>query len=211
MATQQELGVVLGLSQSRVSALVRRGMPTHSAEAAQQWRAINSTEGLGHKGKHKQGTIPAEEVEVTVPPDSDSYDPENTLRRMREIERRVFQQLSKAIEVSKKTGKAEDAAAIQPLTRAYRQAATNSLEAAKSWEKHCRATGQVAPIEHLTNVLESLLEPLASRLRGFAATVAAKANPQAPSVAEAAIAADMEAILNQITAALQPIEPVKAK
>lgn len=208
--TQRELGAALNLTQGRVSALVRRGMPQHNVEEAQRWRAINSPEGLGHKGK-KKDLPPPDTTGVTVPDDSGTYDPENTLRRMRDIERRAYQQISTALELSKKSGKPEDAAALQPLIRAYNQAATNSVEAAKSWEKHCRATGQVAPIEHLTNVLESLLEPLASRLRGFAATVAAKANPQAPDVAEAAIAADMEAILNQITAAREPMAPVKAQ
>lgn len=38
---QKELAKALGLSEGQVSKLKRKGMPTHSVEAAQEWRAAN--------------------------------------------------------------------------------------------------------------------------------------------------------------------------
>jgi hypothetical protein len=210
--TQASLARKIGLSPGRVCCLKKEGMPTHSVKAAQAWRAQHYSEGMGHKGT--AGKKQAEEAEAAAAAEAEDPNwndtPAATLERMREIERRAYKQISRALAKSKASGKPEDAAALSPLIRAYNQAATNSIDAAKAWEKHCRNTGQVAPVEHLVNVLTSRLEPLASRLRAFAATVAPKANPQAPAVAEAAIAADMEALLKQVTAALDPIPPAQA-
>jgi hypothetical protein len=179
-------------------------MPTDSVEAAQTWRALNSKEGLGHKGAAPSLAVAAASaaaLHATVSTAAAPADAHGILSRMREIELEQYAIIKAAIKKATETQEPEDYAVLSGLYRSYNVAGANALAAAKDWERHCRASGQVAPIEHLVNVLMTRLDPLAAQLRNFAALVAAKANPAAPAVAESAIAAELDALLRQIGAA----------
>lgn len=209
--TQAALGKALGVGQTAVSRMVARGMPTDSVAAAKAWRLANTTEGIGHKSGSPSVTeaVKAMTAETVAPPLSagptQPDDPAGTLARMRETEQRVYALINAALVKAKQSQQAEDYAALPGLIRSYNQAGANSLAAASAWEKHCRASGELAPVEHLVNVLTSRLEPLAAQLRNFAATVAPTANPTAPSIAESAIREHMTGILTQLTAAQAPV------
>lgn len=138
-------------------------------------------------------------------------DPAGTLARMRETEQRSYALIDAALAKAARTTAADDYAALPGLIRSYNQAAANSLAAASAWEKHCRAAGEVAPVEHLVNILDTTLEPLMAQLANLPALVAPKANPAAPAIAEAAIAAELATIRRQIADALdRPIPPAPA-
>lgn len=208
--TQKDLAEALGISRGQVSKDVARGMPIGSLEAARLWRAQNKIEGIGHKGADDSLTASASAAGVmparvggaleTAP-----ADPAGTLERMRDVEMRQYALIDAALTRAQKSQSPLDYAVLPGLFRAYNQAGANALAAAASWERHCRAAGEVAPVEHLMNVLTSRLEPLAARLKNFAANVAARANPSAPAVAEAAIDAELKPILSQIAAGMEPI------
>jgi hypothetical protein len=208
---QKDLAKALGLSAGRVSQLKKDGMPVNDVAAAQGWLAAHSSEGIGHKSaaaSPESGAAFAAPIAPSGGLDAVPDDAAGTLHRMRDVEQRAYAQISAALEKAKKSESAMDYAALQPLIRSYNAAATNSLAAAQAWEKHCRAAGEVAPIEHLKNVLTSVLEPLAAQLTNLPALLAAKANPAAPAVAESAIAAELEQVRRQIAAALvAPIPP----
>lgn len=138
-------------------------------------------------------------------------DPHGALDRMREIEGAQYKIIQSALQRATDSKSPEDYAVLSGLYRSYNVAAANVLAAAKDWERHCRASGQVAPVEHLVNVLTARLDPLAAQLRTFAAHVAPKANPAAPAIAEAAIDAALAPLLQQIGAArTTPVPPAPA-
>lgn len=203
---QIEMAKALGITKGTVSKLVKRGMPLHSVEAAKAWRASHSLEGAGHKSASASASDSARALAAPIRPggalDSVPDDPAGTLTRMRDVEQRAYAQISAALEKARASNSSEDYAALQPLIRSYNSAATNSLAAAAAWEKHCRAAGEVAPVEHLSNVLSAILDPLAAQLDNFAALVAPKANPAAPAAAETAIRAELDHLRHQIAAAL---------
>lgn len=209
---QVEISAALGLAKGTVSKLVKRGMPLDSVEAAQAWRASHSSEGAGHKSHSYSAADSARALAAPLAPSaalaSAPDDSAGTLSRMRDVEQRAYAQIDAALKKAKDSELAADYAALQPLIRSYNQAATNSLAAAAAWEKHCRSAGDVAPIEHLENVLATVLEPLVAQLSNFPATVAAKANPASPAIAESAISAELDHIRTQLAAAISaPIPP----
>lgn len=202
----------LRLDKGTISRLVRRGMPLDSVEAAQSWRVANSSEGVGHKSQSDSLTESVRSLDLSPRRPGGAFetapdDPAGTLARMRETEQRVYALIDAALMKAKESQLADDYAAIPGLIRSYNQAGANSLAAASAWERHCRASGEVAPVEHLRNVLDSRLEPLAVALRNFPRIVAPLANPQNPSVAEHAIASALEALQRQIASARSPIPP----
>lgn len=215
--TQKELAQELGLSTAQVSRLKSRGMPVTTVEAASRWRGAHSKEGLGHKSGAKltaaavSAALLHEVAKDDLAPTKVTDDPAGTLARMRELEGSQYSIVQAARARAIESEDPEDFAVLSGMYRAYNVAATNALNSAKEWERHCRATGEVAPVEHLRNVLTSRLDPLAAQLRNFAANVAAKANPANPAMAEAAIAKELEAILKQIGVAKDsPVPPAPA-
>jgi hypothetical protein len=204
----------LGLTKGTVSKLVAKGMPLDSVEAAQAWRAAHAAEGVGHKSHSDSIADSARSISpkrpggaFTTAPD----DPAGTLARMRETEQRVYALIDAALKKAKETQRPDDYAAIPGLLRSYNQAGANALDAAAAWERHCRKSGQVAPVEHLLNVLTARLEPLAAQLDNFPASVAALANPADPAVAERAITTALVALRRQLAAAVDPIPPAPAE
>jgi hypothetical protein len=207
---QCEIAAALKVSKGTVSKWVARGMPLDSLEAATAWRVAHAAEGLGHKSASASVTATARSLTLKRPggalataPD----DPAGTLARMRETEQRMYALIDAALKKALASKRDEDYAVLPGLFRSYNQAGANALAAATAWERHQRAAGEVAPVEHLVNVLDARLSPLAARLRSFPALVAAKANPSAPAAAEAAIAAELEPLLRQISGALDPVPP----
>lgn len=61
---QKEIAEALGLHKSVVSRYVRKGMPTHSVEAAQEWHARN----IGVRSKPDANFAPPVEPEPAFPP-----------------------------------------------------------------------------------------------------------------------------------------------
>ena len=156
-------------------------------------------------------------------------DPESAVWRAREAERIGFEQYSAAVKTAMTAAEAAakpdatredrqraDAAIgpLQNLLRFYGIALTNRLSAEKVFDKYLRASGKSASVEHLMEVLESALAPLASQLRNFPRNTAASANPRDPMVAEQAIESALNPILEQISRTLTeteiPVEKVSA-
>lgn len=209
-------------------------MPTDSVEAARAWRAKNDKRGTTRRASPKVSLASASShLEKHKPIDPGEQpaeqDPTAAIWRAREAERIAYDQYATAVitarasaaEAAKDHATSElraeaqaradaDLAPLQSLLRAHGLALNNRLMAERSFEKHLRGSGQVAPVEHFLNILTSRLEPLASQLDNFAATVAPIANPAAPTVAEQAIAAALVAIRRQIAAACEPIPAAPA-
>jgi hypothetical protein len=209
---QRDIATALKLSKGQVSKLVAQGMPTDSVDMAQAWRVAQSKEGTGHKSHSASVADSARALAIprrpggalaTAPDDS-----AGTVTRMREIEQRAYALIDCALVKAAKSQSTDDYAALPGLLRSYHQAAANSLAAAAAWEKHCRDAGEVAPIEHLKNVLLITLEPLMAQLGNLPALIAAKANPAFPAVAESAIRAEVEALRRHVATSLAaPIPP----
>lgn len=184
--------------------------PTADAAAV----AHSSTPAPSHPPSDLRSTLPRltrPHGALDTAPDTAPDDPAGTLARMRETEQRSYALIDAALAKAARTTAADDYAALPGLIRSYNQAAANSLAAASAWEKHCRAAGEVAPVEHLVNLLDTTLEPLMAQLANLPALVAPKANPAAPAIAEAAIAAELATIRRQIADALdRPIPPAPA-
>ncbi|HEY1109373.1 MAG TPA: hypothetical protein VGE76_12090 [Opitutaceae bacterium] len=213
-----------------MSQLKERGMPVNSVEAARAWRAQHDRRGTTQRGPGNAPlTAAAAHLEEHKPLAPGARPPEEdpaaAIWRAREAERIAYDHYAAAVTTARASdahahspeataadrARADaDLAPLQSLLRAHGMALTNRLAAERAHEKHLRATGQVAPVEHLVNVLRARLDPLAARLRDFPAQVAPKVNPAEPTLAQAAIAAELEPLLNQITAAANskiPPEP----
>jgi phage terminase Nu1 subunit (DNA packaging protein) len=213
---QREIAEALKLSKGQVSKLVAQGMPLDSVDSAQAWRAAHSKEGAGHKSHSASVAASARSIgeklrrpggALATAPD----DPAGTLARMRETEQRSYDLIDAALKKARESQRDEDYAALPGLIRSYNQAAANSLAAASAWERHCRELGEVAPIEHLENVLDMVLEPLMAQLANLPALIAPKANPAAPAVAESVIRAELESIRTQLAKALEAPIPSAPK
>lgn len=212
---QCDIAAALKLSKGMVSKLVARGMPTDSVEAAQAWRVAHSKEGVGHKSHSDSVAATAAALAAPQRPGgalaTAPDDPAGTVDRMREIEQRSYALIDEALRKATKSLSSDDYAALPGLLRSYHQAAANSLAAAAAWEKHCLAAGEVAPVEHLKNVLLITLEPLLAQMGNLPALIGPKANPAAPLVAEEAVRAELESLRRQIaTAIAAPVPPAPA-
>lgn len=209
-------------------------MPIDSVEAARAWRAKNDKRGTTRRAPRKVSLASASShLEKHKPVDPGErpaeQDPTAAIWRAREAERIAYDQYAtavataraSAVEAAKDHPTTEqrteaqaradaDLAPLQSLLRAHGLALTNRLMAERSFEKHLRGSGQVAPVEHFLNILSARLEPLASQLDNFAATVAPLANPTAPATAEQAIASALTAIRRQLAAACEPIPAAPA-
>lgn len=214
---QTKLAAELGVTKGRVSQLKKRGMPVHDTAAARAWIAQHGKEGRGHKGKSPSVTASVRAaVERPVKPRidttaTDTDDPAGVLARMRETEMTAYKLITEALAKAARSRADEDYSVLPGLVRSYNQSAANALDAQARWERHCRNSGQVAPVEHLVNVLHARLEPLAAELRNLPRNVAAAANPTSPQIAENAVSAALESILRQIAAGLVPIPPADTK
>lgn len=209
------LAAALGVTKGRISQLKARGMPVDDVTTARAWMARNGREGRGHKGESSSVTAtaraltekPVEPLADTVATDTD--DPAGVLARMRETERHAYTLITEALTKAGRSKTDADYSVLPGLIRSYNQSAANALDAQARWERHCRNSGQVAPVEHLFNVLHTRLEPLAAELRNLPRNVAASANPSNPQIAEKAIAAALESILRQVSAGMAPIPPAE--
>lgn len=221
-----ELAARWGCSSAYVSKLKAKGMPLESFEAADAWRAAHASEGIGHKStpatvpplppSPPSSPDPLAEAErhlanhVATAPPVESFadaDPRSAVQRAQTAERDIYDLLAAATKTARdeKSPAAERyaaAAALPGLIRTHGNAYANRLDAEARWEKHRRATGEVAPIAELMEIMEAALVPLTSQLRNLPRTVAASANPAAPQIAENALRAAIDPILEQIAASL---------
>jgi hypothetical protein len=207
--TQKALAAELKLSPGRVSQLKQQGMPVDDLERARAWRALHDKEGSGHKSRSDSVTDSARSITASSAPRKPRGaplapdDPAGALARMRETERRSYELIDAALKKAATTQAADDYAALPGLIRSYNQAAVNSLDAERRWEKHCRSAGTVAPTEFLITAIETALEPLANQLDNLPRAIAAQANPHDPAVAEAAIGSALASLRAQIAATLR--------
>lgn len=214
--------------------MVSAGMPLDSVESAEKWRAAHTKEGLGHKSASASVTNAARAMAAAKKPrgtPAPADDPGGLLARRRDIEQRAYALIDAAVkqaetiqaQLAASTNTDPEAlktalanvdsafASLPGLIRTYNQAAENAIQSEIRWEKHQRATGSVAPTEHLLNVLHSRLEPLRSQLANFPRTIAAQANPQQPALAERVIADGLAALQRQISSATTtPVEAAPA-
>lgn len=209
---EQKLAAALGVSKGRISQLKRQGMPTTSIDAARAWRATRPGS-VRRIRPDKLVEVAKRHLSATRPPERDAQlaeadaGPEGALARLREAEIHAYGMLAAAVEKAKTSGKAEDYEVIPGLMRNHGVAATNRLEIERRWQRHLRSQGEVAPVEYLVEVLRRRLDPLAAQLDNLARMVAPQANPQAPDVAERAIAAAVRTILEQCASAqTNPVE-----
>jgi hypothetical protein len=151
--TQQQIGQHLGISQSVVSMLAKRGMPTNSIDAAQAWRESNAPP----RAKRGQaGTPPPapkrpkpdpkvqaeplpepppEESATSTPPDEKNNDPRQSLRRARIAEMAGYNQL---VQVQKNGGSIED---FRKANSVYIHSRNNRIKAEKDFRDWQRDQG----------------------------------------------------------------------
>ena len=89
--TQRDLAKQLGLHESRVAQMAKRGMPTDSVEAARAWRLQNQ-----QRPNKKKPNIAR--VEVPTIPDKDHDESDDSyLIRVRNLEQSIYKSLVKAL------------------------------------------------------------------------------------------------------------------
>jgi len=224
-----ELAARWKCSPAYISKLKAKGMPMDSFETADSWRASHASEGIGHKSTSStpsptvtlppSAPTPADSLaeaerhladHVATPPPSESFadsDPRSAVHRAQTAERDIYDLLAAATrtardEKSPASDRFAAAAALPGLIRTHGNAYANRLDAEARWEKHRRATGEVATVAQFMEVMEAALVPLASQLRNFPRTHAAACNPATPAVAANALTAAIDPILAQIANAL---------
>jgi len=208
-----QIAQAFGCSNSYVSRLVKRGMPTDSIEAAKLWRSAHASEGFAHKQRRP---VPPDAIAAAVanlaralpPPDSTRApddDPLSAVQRARRTEKEIYLLVELATEEARRDRNA--AGALPGLLRTAAQANTNRLSAEARYEKQRLEIGEVAPVAELNATLDAALVPLASQLRNFPRNVASAANPANPAAAEKAIADALNSILEQIATALEAKAP----
>jgi hypothetical protein len=151
--TQQQIGELLGISQSVVAKLIKRGMPTNSIDAAQAWRESNAPPRAkrGQAGtpppapkrpkpdpKVRAEPLPEpppEESATSTPPDEKNNDPRQSLRRARIAEMAGYNQL---VQVQKNGGSIED---FRKANSVYIHSRNNRIKAEKDFRDWQRDQG----------------------------------------------------------------------
>lgn len=187
-----ELGQALGIDKSVVSRLVKKGMPTHSVEAAQSWRETNAkprakrgqagTTPPPPKATKTQSVAQSVQPTVTLPktetqahdapePDDDDNTPRQSLRRARLAEKVGYNEL---VLCKRNGGSIED---IRKANSIYIAARNNRHKAERDFKEWQRAEGillyfdeakEIAGRPHVAakQMLEVMPKSLAPRLFG---------------------------------------------
>jgi hypothetical protein len=216
--THKTVAAALGLSRSRITQLVKRGMPIDSIRAARRWHATNAKEGIGHKGRRSGGDAMAEVTRAVIELDLSELGPmppRGSLDHHVWVARRSHIQAAEAVlvaqERSRRTGKAEDGAILPGLLRALSVAEANRAAAEDRLELRRIRSGELVTLAHAKLYITNTLGPLMQRLGTFAKAVApAVAASPDQTAREAIIEAALEPIRAEIRATLAANEPAGA-
>lgn len=180
--SQSQLAKALGISQPAVAQLAKKGMPTDSVEAAQQWRAAN----IGVKrGKPKAVPQPVAPVGL-IPSPTDQPDELAITDQLRQIAVDDFRNASSI---------QERAAASRTVKDAEEAHETRKRDMVKSEQE----AQNLMHRDHVQAVIAEEAGKLRSLLDAMPAAVAQSANPHDPELAQAAVADYLEQVYSTLS------------
>ena len=180
--SQSQLAKALGISQPAVAQLSKKGMPTDSVEAAQQWRAAN----IGVKrGKPKAVPQPVAPVGL-IPSPTDQPDELAITDQLRQIAVDDFRNASSI---------QERAAASRTVKDAEEAHETRKRDMVKSEQE----AQNLMHRDHVQAVIAEEAGKLRSLLDAMPAAVAQSANPHDPELAQAAVADYLEQVYSTLS------------
>jgi transcriptional regulator with XRE-family HTH domain len=180
--SQSQLAKALGISQPAVAQLAKKGMPTDSVEAAQQWRAAN----IGIKrGKPKAVPHPMAPVGL-IPSPTDQPDELAITDQLRQIAVDDFRNASSI---------QERAAASRTVKDAEEAHETRKRDMVKSEQE----AQNLMHRDHVQAVIAEEAGKLRSLLDAMPAAVAQSANPHDPELAQAAVADYLEQVYSTLS------------
>lgn len=180
--SQSQLAKALGISQPAVAQLAKKGMPTDSVEAAQQWRAAN----IGVKrGKPKAVPQPVAPVGL-IPSPADQPDELAITDQLRQIAVDDFRNASSI---------QERAAASRTVKDAEEAHETRKRDMVKSEQE----AQNLMHRDHVQAVIAEEAGKLRSLLDAMPAAVAQSANPHDPELAQAAVADYLEQVYSTLS------------
>jgi len=180
--SQSQLAKALGISQPAVAQLAKKGMPTDSVEAAQQWRAAN----IGVKrGKPKAVSQPVAPIGL-IPSPTDQPDELAITDQLRQIAVDDFRNASSI---------QERAAASRTVKDAEEAHETRKRDMVKSEQE----AQNLMHRDHVQAVIAEEAGKLRSLLDAMPAAVAQSANPHDPELAQAAVADYLEQVYSTLS------------
>lgn len=180
--SQSQLAKALGISQPAVAQLAKKGMPTDSVEAAQQWRAAN----IGVKrGKPKAVPKPVAPVGL-IPSPTDQPDELAITDQLRQIAVDDFRNASSI---------QERAAASRTVKDAEEAHETRKRDMVKSEQE----AQNLMHRDQVQTVIAEEAGKLRSLLDAMPGAVAQSANPHDPELAQAAVADYLEQVYSTLS------------
>ena len=189
-----ELAKALGISKGQLSKWKAKGCPVDNAGTAQTWISQNIRPRAKRKGA---ASGPATKEAKDLPPPETAPLPESLtwearLARARKIELDVFEAAQRAL-------KRGESVRLQNLLSAYRKSLASIAEAENTALEARIQTGELLHRETARAIMAELLVPIRNALDFLPMTERSRCNPLHPDVAEGALQAWKDALLNRLS------------
>jgi hypothetical protein len=214
-----QIAAVWNVSRAYVSKCKNRGCPTHSIEAANEWRLQNAQRGTGNRSRSTQADGQGEAVESAVPASRKKLSKlttmDDSLRGSIEIEQHAHRMVSEVTEERDRIkeqlaqlgegagrGTLNDRlssceARLPNLIQTYNRAKQGRLESEKLVLELKEKMKVLVPMSEAIKVINTILPPHISRLRNLAAAISPRANPHDPFLAEKVIREEIEEAIGE--------------
>jgi hypothetical protein len=190
--TPAVIAAAWGTSRAYVYKLIKKGLDISSVEAATAWREANAVNGIGSKGKVKDGATPSGEPK-----------PENSYSKKKRVRLRTLQDsLLMAITVEELCAAAvidkATSTASQNFVNSYNKAHQNRVETEAAIIKQQKERGELITAEAAKAEMAKLASSIISLLRSMPKQFAMKVNPSDEILAEMVLSEGIEALIEQI-------------
>lgn len=196
-----EIGRDWGTSRAYASQCLKKGCPSHSLEAAREWRVANSKYGVGYRSKSAPAVeaVPAPapapvaasvtSPHVAVTRDLSTVD--DSLRAAIEVEQEAHRLV---VEAQRERNDALLAVRIQ----SYNKARDGRMAAEKMVQEHLEKQGVLIRMDKAREIALKGWIPLLSRLRSVPKRAGIKANPVDDVHAEMVISEEIEDAIAEV-------------
>jgi hypothetical protein len=210
--TPTELGKAWGTSRAYASKCIKNGCPTHSIDAANQWRQAKARYGVGYRSKHKPMSatsapsgsnfhkcgIGAANVEAGAKDiESDDGAGAGGLASLERSLRKAIAVENEAHRLVVEAQKARNDETIAIRIAAYTKAQKGRLDAEEQIVKLKEKIGLLIPVDKAEALIRRSFLPLLTRLRSLPKRAAFKANPADDVHAEAVLKQEIEEVISE--------------
>jgi hypothetical protein len=197
--SNSELARGMKVAPARISEWIPRGLPRTSIEAAAAWRKVHAPARAKRPASAPQSRQGERSSRRAVPAKGNDW--QSRLDRTKQVEKQIFNSISKAIRQGDVTLLARlqsaRAAALKEIRDAEQMAAEAQL-----------GSGDVLRRSDALATMEAVLTPLNEALRKLPLNERTNCNPQNPEIAERALTEWRDRLCIRARAALNPFQPV---